>query len=165
MISDSNSCAIQNKKSKEKFKQFITTFTPLGEIERGKDCPQCGKFLSISMFRCKKGTRFGKQGTIRNNKCRTCESGEVVEGVNINIEEMKKKISELQIRIDEYEEKYTTDMNLTAFVLNALLRPHGYDLEKAEKKKNKGEELIILSSKIDNTIPEQLKPRSTLSKL
>lgn len=162
--SDSKSENQRDTKS-VKCKQFITSFTPLGEVEKGKTCPQCLQFLSISMFRCKKGTRYGAQGTIRNYKCRICESGETVKGVDVNVEDMKKKIYDLEDRLSVFEKSYTRDTALTAFILNALLRPHGFDLIKAEDKMHRGEELIIPSSRIDNTQLDQSRTRSTLSKL
>lgn len=53
---------------------YNSSFTPLGEKEQSKECPSCKRFLPPPKFKCRPGTRDGKKGTIRNCKCRECES-------------------------------------------------------------------------------------------
>lgn len=52
---------------------YITTFTPNGEDELGKVCPQCNKFLEASSFNSRRGKRNNIQGMIRNSACLKCE--------------------------------------------------------------------------------------------
>lgn len=135
---------------KTQYKQYITTFTPMSEIERGKTCPGCNEFLKPEDFRSRRGTRYGVSGMIRNNKCRQCESGvEVMEktkaDLNEEVKDLKKEIYDLRAELDEYKRGVSEAMKLVMFTLETLLEPHRLDLEEVERRM-KADERITLSS-------------------
>lgn len=136
--------------SKTQFKQYITSFTPITEIERGKTCPGCNEFLKPGDFRSKKGTRYGLSGTIRNNKCRQCESGmEVMEKTKSDlgeeIKDHKKEIYNLRSELDEYKQSMSDAMKLIMFTLETLLEPHRLDLDEVERRMNANERITLSS--------------------
>ena len=148
-------------------KQYISTFTPLNEPERGKECPSCNRFLEINRFRSKKGVRNGIQGTIRNNRCRDCESGNHIQERIDSKEEIKilrENISVLEEKIEEYDSDLQVAMTSIVRTFDLLLEPYGLNIEKIEKDRKLGKEITLKTIyNRDNDTEGKRKPLSILS--
>lgn len=54
--------------------EYVSTFTPDGQMETDKLCSHCHRLLAPSQFRMTHTVRQGVSGIVRNSKCRKCES-------------------------------------------------------------------------------------------
>lgn len=142
-----------------KHKEYITQFTEKGEIERGRTCPSCNIFKSPQGYRCKKGTRFGKQGIIRNSKCIECESGlckpkKKVSDYEEEINTLREEIDTLRVENAGMREIYNENQNIMDKVLSELLGVFDIDYEIAIKRVEAGEK-INLKKKILSSITDE----------
>lgn len=91
-------------------KKYNSTFTPSGEPEDSKICPECDQLLEPGKYKMKYGSRDGIEGCIRNRTCRSCEVKSVVStsisgrgdktvvpldlGLNTGISHLEKELNE-----------------------------------------------------------------------
>jgi hypothetical protein len=100
---------------------YVTTFTPDGEDEPGKVCPQCNKYLASTAYNSRRGKRNGVKGIIRNSACLKCEgktskirSSRVNSILQDNIKILQHENLNLKAKLEE-ESKSNSDLQ-TLFI-------------------------------------------------
>jgi hypothetical protein len=145
-----------------KFRQYLTTFTPLGEPEKGKMCPSCKVFLEINRFRSTKGTRGGVMGTIRNNKCRICEDGirkpkTFLSNTEEDINKLNEQIEYLKDENANIKKIFNGAMDDIDTVFDIILKKYDINLKEIKETINSGQEVTL---KKKSSLSKNDEPRS-----